>query len=198
MIRHIHTPAGWAWALACAGAALSAGCATQDMPVAPAAFYLTSPSLADNAALQQRHAGNFKKNPNCRGDNVSPPLQWSNVPAQARSLVLLMDDQAGRSGLGVSHLVAYGIPTTVAALAEGELAAPPAAGRFVAGKNSLGLVYLGPCPPLGNAPQHYVFSLIATDLAPDALPPGLDRPALMQALQGHAVGATTVVFRYAH
>ena len=89
MIRHIYTPAGWAWALACA--ALSPGCATPDMPVAPAAFYLSSPSLADNAALQQRHAGNFKKNPNCRGDNVSPPLQWSNVPAQSRSLVLLMD-----------------------------------------------------------------------------------------------------------
>lgn len=193
MFRSVRIPL----ALACA--ALSSACATHEVAVAPTAFYLSSPALADNAMLQQRHAGNFKKNPNCRGENLSPPLQWLNVPAKARSLVLLMEDQAGRDGLGVTHLVAYGIPRSVLTLAEGELGAPPRDGRFVPGKNTLGLPYLGPCPPIGNAPQHYLFTLIASDLEPNALPPGLGRDEVMKALQGgHAVGATSYVFRYAH
>jgi hypothetical protein len=174
-------------------------CATQEAVVAPTAFYLSSPTLADNAVLQQRHGGSLKSNPNCLGENVSPPLQWVNAPAKTRSFVLLMDDQAGRSGLGVSHLVAYGIPREVTSLAEGELGSPAKNGRFVPGKNTVGTTYLGPCPPRGNALQHYVFTLIATDLEPSALPAGLAKDEVLKALQGgRALGATNLVFRYAH
>jgi Raf kinase inhibitor-like YbhB/YbcL family protein len=160
---------------------------------------MSSPGMPDNAILARKHAGNFQKNPNCIGDNVSPALEWVNAPAKTRSFVLLMDDQAGRAGLGVSHAVAYGIPRSATSLAEGELGAPPRDGRFVAGKNTLGLQYLGPCPPRGNALQHYVFTLIATDLEPGALPPGLTKDEVLKALQGgRALSAASAVFRFAH
>jgi len=81
-------------------------------------------------------------------------------------------------------------------LAEGEAGTPGA--KLVTGKNTLGMGYLGPCPPRGNAPQHYVYTLIATSLAPDALPPGLSKAELMTALQGKALGAASLVLRYAH
>jgi Raf kinase inhibitor-like YbhB/YbcL family protein len=130
---------------------------------------------------------------------VSPALEWVNAPEKTRSFVLLLDDQAGRGGLGVSHAVLYGIPSNVTALAESELSAPPKTGRFVAGKNTLGLQYLGPCPPRGNALQHYVFTLIATDLDPGALAPGLTKDEVLKALQGgRALRAASLVFRYAH
>jgi phosphatidylethanolamine-binding protein (PEBP) family uncharacterized protein len=87
---------------------------------------MSSPGMPDNTVLARKHAGNFQKNPNCVGDNVSPALEWVNAPDKTRSFVLLLDDQAGRAGLGVSHAVVYGIPPSVTSLAESELSAPPA------------------------------------------------------------------------
>jgi hypothetical protein len=179
--------------------ALLSACATHEPAAPPAAFRMSSPGMPDNAIFARKHAGNFQKNPNCVGDNVSPALVWMNAPEKTRSFVLLVDDQAGRAGLGVSHAVIYGIPAGVTALAEGELSTPPRASRFVAGKNTLGLQYLGPCPPRGNALQHYVFTLIATDLEPGVLAPGLTKDEVLKALQGgRALRAASLVFRYAH
>jgi phosphatidylethanolamine-binding protein (PEBP) family uncharacterized protein len=102
--------------------------------------------MADNTMLDRKYAGNVAKNANCLGQNVSPALAWRNVPDKTRSFVILWDDQAGRSGLGVSHAIVYGIPASVNAFAEGDLSAAPTAGRFVAGKNTVGLAWLGPLP----------------------------------------------------
>jgi Raf kinase inhibitor-like YbhB/YbcL family protein len=175
-----------------------AACATQTVEGPPTAFRLTSPGSFDNAMLAPKNAGNFAKNPNCTGQNVSPPLAWSNVPDKTKSFAIILDDQAGRAGLGVSHAVIYGIPAGVTSLKEGELGGAPAAGRFVAGKNTLGMHWLGPCPPKGNAPQHYVMTLIATTLEPGELQAGLAKPELLKALEGgKALRAASLVFRFA-
>ena len=174
-----------------------AACATpQEGP--PTAFRLTSPGNADNAMLQPKNAGNFAKNPNCTGQNVSPPLAWRNAPDKTRSFALIWDDQAGRAGLGVSHAVIYGIPASVTSFAEGELGGAPAAGRFVPGKNTLGMHWLGPCSPKGNAPQHYVLTLIATTVEPGELAAGMTKAELLKALEGgKALRAASLVFRFA-
>jgi Raf kinase inhibitor-like YbhB/YbcL family protein len=175
-----------------------AGCVGMEPAVPPTAFHITSPQFADNAMLAPQYAGNFAKNPNCTGKNVSPALQWGNVPANTKSFVLIWDDQAGRAGLGVSHAVVYGIPASVSSFAEGELAAAPVAGRFVAGKNTLGMHWLGPCPPKGNAPQHYVLTFIASSLEPGELAPGLTRAEVLKALEGgKALRAASLVLRFA-
>ena len=109
-------------------------------------------------------AGNNKANPNCVGENVSPPLAWTNLPAGTKSFVLLMSDPEGRAPAGVSHWVAYGIPVSVTGFAEGETSKQT--DKYVGGKSTDGLPhYFGPCTPPG--PQHhYTFVLIATDLEP--------------------------------
>lgn len=159
-------------------------------------FTLSSPGRADNDMLALAYAGKNPKNPNCVGENLIPALAWTRAPAGTRSFAIVMDDQAGRAGLGVNHWVAYGIPVTVSNLAEGE--ATNAKDKLVMGKNTLGMEYLGPCPPRGNAPQHYVYTLIATSLEPAALPPALTKAELMNALQGKALGAASLVLRFAH
>ena len=175
-----------------------AACATNEPSVPPTAFRLTSPGLPDNSMLPPKSAGNFATNPNCTGQNVSPPLTWINAPQKARSFAIIWDDQAGRAGLGVSHAVIYGIPAKVTSFAEGALGAAPTSGTFVAGKNTLGMHWLGPCSPRGNAPQHYVMTLIATTLEPGELAPGLTRPELLKALEGgKALRAASLVFRFA-
>ena len=178
---------------------LLAACATtQENEGPPTAFRLTSPGMPDNSMLPPKAAGNFAKNPNCTGQNVSPPLAWSNAPDKTRSFVIIWDDQAGRAGLGVSHAVLYGIPANVASFAEGELGGAPATGRFVPGKNTLGMHWLGPCSPKGNAPQHYVMTMIATTLEPGELAPGLTKPEVLKALEGgKALRAASLAFRYA-
>ncbi len=182
-----------------AGASLLGACAglAGSSPAPSTGFTLSSPGRADNTLLTQPYAGKNPKNPNCVGENLTPALAWTRAPAGTRSFAIVMDDQAGRAGLGVNHWTAYGIAPTVSGLAEGEASA--ASSKLVAGKNTLGMTgYLGPCPPRGNAPQHYVYTLIATSLAPDALPPGLNKAELMTALQGKALGAASLVLRYAH
>ncbi len=179
------------------GCALVAGCASQPAGtvVSTNAFSLVSPGMTDNALMAPKYAGNFAKNPNCTGQNVSPALAWSNPPANTKSYALIVDDQVGRNGLGVSHGVVYGIPADVRSFAEGELAGTPM--KFVGGSSQVGPHFFGPCPPRGQAPHHYVYTLIATDLEPYALKGGMKRDELLKALDGHALSATSLVLRFA-
>ena len=173
---------------------LLGACATMIGP--ENAFRMTSPGMSDDQMMAPNMAGNFKKNPNCTGDNISPALEWSHAPAKTRSFALIVVDKAGRVGLGVSHGVIYGIPASVTSLPEGALAGPhPTVG--VGGSNTLNMPYVGPCTPRNTAPHHYVFTLIATDLEPNALQPGLKQDALLKAIEGHGLDAASLVFRFA-
>ena len=154
-------------------------------------FMLTSSAFKDGTPLQKKNAGARKDNPNCVGENVSPPLSWSNPPAGTKSFALLMVDPEGRGGLGVIHWVAYGIPASVTGFEEGEVSKPSS--KYVGGKGTQGAAtYQGPCTPRG-APHHYTFTLIGTDLEPTDLPPGLTRDELFAKLTGRTKGATGLV-----
>jgi len=155
-------------------------------------FTLTSSTFKDGGMLQTKNAGNDKANPNCVGENVSPPLTWTNVPEGTKSFAMLMFDPEGRLGLGVVHWVAYGIPATVTSFAEGEVSA--VSDKYVGGKSSRSLPhYFGPCTPPKTGLHHYTFTLIATDLEPAALKPGLTRDEVLAALDKHNKGAAGLV-----
>jgi len=160
--------------------------------MAHADFTLTSSAFKDGTPLAKRNAGNAKANPNCVGDNVSPPLSWSGAPEGTKSYILLMFDPEGRNGLGVSHWVAYGIPANVNGFAEGEVSKEST--KYVGGKGTAGAGhYMGPCTPSGTGYHHYTFTLIATDLEPAALKPGMTREDVLAAANGHAKSATGLV-----
>jgi Raf kinase inhibitor-like YbhB/YbcL family protein len=155
-------------------------------------FSLTSSAFKDGTMLEKKNAGNNPKNPNCIGENVSPPLAWSNPPTGTKSYALVMVDPEGRQGLGVNHWIAYGIPASVTGFAEGETSR--LSDKYVGGKGTQGLgYYLGPCTPPATGMHHYTFTLIATDLDPKELPAGLTRDELFAKLQGHTKGAAGLV-----
>ena len=81
-------------------------------------FQLSSPAFQDNGIMPKKYAGRNPANPNCVGENISPPLQWANPPAGTKSFALIMFDQEGRFGLGVTHWLAYRIPATTMSLPE--------------------------------------------------------------------------------
>jgi Raf kinase inhibitor-like YbhB/YbcL family protein len=140
-------------------------------------FTLSSSTFIDGKIMPKKVANskaNTPNNPNCVGDNVSPQLSWSNVPDGTKSLVFLMIDLEGRGGAGVNHWVAYGIAPSVTGFAEGDVSKQT--DKYVGGKSTQGVAfYSGPCTPPNQTPHHYTFVLIATDLEPSELPPGLTK-----------------------
>ncbi len=169
-------------------------------PVARAAdvFTLTSPTIQDNGTLAIKNACNDKeRSPNCVGEDISPPLAWSNVPDGTKSFALLLFDPEGRAPAGVSHMVVYGIPADVRGFAEGELSKP--SDKFVGGKSTMGLgVYFGPGTPPNTDWHHYTWTIVATDLDPKALQPGMTREELAAALKDHAKGSAGLITRFRH
>ena len=169
-------------------------------PTARAADVLTlsSSALQDNGILATKNACSDKqRTPNCVGENVSPPLAWSNVPDGTKSFALLLFDPEGRAPAGVSHMVIYGIPADVKGFAEGELSKP--SDKFIGGKNLMGVgIYFGPGTPPNTDWHHYTFTLVATDLDPKALQPGMTRDELAAALKDHVKGSAGLVTRFKH
>ena len=170
------------------GFALASACAAS----AAEPFSLTSSAFKDGTMLAKKNAGANKSNPNCVGENVSPPLAWTNAPAGTVSYALLMVDPEGRAGLGVDHWIAYGIPASVTSFDENEVSKPLE--KYVGGTGTAKQAhYMGLCTPPGTTPHHYTFVMIATDLDPKALPPGLTRTELLDKLHGHVKGAAGLV-----
>ena len=171
--------------------ALSFGAARADVLV------LTSSALKDNDQLAVKNAcADKQRSPNCVGENISPPLAWSGAPEGTKSFAIVMLDPEGRAPAGVVHMVIYGIPGDVKGFAEGELSKESE--KFVGGKSTRNLpTYSGPCTPPGDW-HHYTFTLIATDLDPKELPPGMTRDELLTKLTGHALGAAGRVGRFRH
>ncbi len=185
-------------ALLTAGGFLSASLLA--VPVARAAdvFTLSSAAVQDNGILATKNACSDKqRTPNCVGENTSPPLAWSSVPDGTKSFALLLFDPEGRAPAGVSHMVVYGIPADVKGFAEGELSKP--SDKFVGGKNLMGVgIYFGPGTPPNTDWHHYTFTLVATDLDPKALEPGMTREELAAALKDHVKGSAGLITRFKH
>jgi Raf kinase inhibitor-like YbhB/YbcL family protein len=162
---------------------------------AAAKFVLTSPALRNGGYLPKKYAGNDPQNRNCDGRNVSLPLAWRNAPDDTKSYALLMTDAVGHEGLGSTQWVAYGIPGTRTAIKEGE--GNRSSTALIGGRNSAGTtLYRGPCPPYVDAAHPYVIVLIATDIAPGTLRPGMDATELRAALHDHTLAATSFVANY--
>jgi Raf kinase inhibitor-like YbhB/YbcL family protein len=164
-------------------------------PVANAAepFMLTSPAFKDGTPMPKKVSNNTPGNANCVGENLSPPLAWSNPPAGTKSFAFIVVDPEARGGNGVVHWVAYGIAASVTGFAEGEVSKPSP--KYVGGKGTASggaVTFVGPCTPAGM-PHHYTFVLIATDVEPGELPPGLSREELLAKLTGHTKGTTGLV-----
>ncbi len=118
----------------------------------------------------------------CKGEDISPPLTWSDPPAGTQSFVLIMDDPDAPMGTWV-HWVIYNIPASARGLPENVPSDAQLPDGSVQGKNSWGRFgYGGPCPPSGT--HRYFFKLYALDTTLD-LPAGADKRTLESAMRGH-------------
>jgi len=118
------------------------------------------------------------------GEDVSPPLSWSGVPAEARSLVIVMYDPDAPSGI-FYHWVLYNIPASINSIGE-NVPKTPVTPYGLQGVNSYGTVgYGGPYPPKGSR-HRYVFLVLALDKELE-LGPGAHYSEVFKAVMGHVI-----------
>lgn len=127
----------------------------------------------------------------CEGEDVSPPLAWTGVPPEARSLALVVDDPDAPRRRWV-HWVVYDLPPTLHGLPADVPPDGALSGGAQQGRNDFGRAgYGGPCPPPGPA-HRYVFTLFALDTVL-ALPAGATRAELSRAMEGHVLATAGLV-----
>ena len=130
----------------------------------------------------------------CKGDDVSPPLNWGGVPDAARSLVLIIDDPDAPDPKAPKtvwvHWVLYNIPADISSLAEHITTATLPSGAAEGINDWRNPSYGGPCPPIGR--HRYFHKLYALDIVLDALnePTKADVEA---AMQGHIIAQAELI-----
>ena len=129
----------------------------------------------------------------CDGQNISPPLSWSNTPEKTKSFALICDDPDAPVGLWV-HWVIFDIPANINSLPEKTSRQEEIAGLGKNGKNTSGnWGYDGPCPPGGT--HRYYFKLYALDTMLNLIP-GLTKDELLKAMKGHMLAEAQLMGRY--
>jgi Raf kinase inhibitor-like YbhB/YbcL family protein len=139
-----------------------------------------SPAFQDGGEIPTRHT--------CQGADVSPPLVWSDVPSNAKSLALIVDDPDAPDPAAPRttwvHWVLYNIPRGISGLAEGGSGAVLPSGALAGANDWRRAAYGGPCPPVGR--HRYFFKLYALDTTlPDLGHP--DKTGLEKAMKGHVI-----------
>jgi len=150
---------------------------------------LTSAAFAASATIPKVHT--------CDGEDRSPPLAWTGVPAGTRSLVLIVDDPDAPDPVAPRmtwvHWLLYNLPADLQGLAEGvpDEQLPEGTGQGVNDWKRTG--YGGPCPPIGR--HRYFHKLYALDVhLPDLNRP--TKPKLLQAMDGHILEQAELMGTY--
>lgn len=146
---------------------------------------LTSPAFAEGGKIPSKYT--------CEGENVNPELVIGNVPPNAKTLVLIMDDpdvpEYVRKEKMYDHWIVFNIPPSTTKIAENSQP------QGTPGKNTDGGVgYIGPCPP--DREHRYFFKLYALNCDLVHLPKGAAKRDVEQAMQGHILDKTQLMGRY--
>ena len=158
-------------------------------------FSLSSPTLADQGFSARQLFDGF----GCTGQNISPALAWKNAPAGTQSFAVTLYDPDAPTGSGWWHWVVYNIPANAQALPENasnasSRALPPGSNQ---GRTDFGsAAYGGPCPPAGDQPHRYVFTLHALKTAHLDLPADASPALIGFMIHANIIEKTSITYRY--
>jgi Raf kinase inhibitor-like YbhB/YbcL family protein len=173
-------------AIAMAGAAMGSPATS----AGAARLLLSSPAFEPGGEIPRRYT--------CEGEETSPPLAWSGLPPETKSVALIVDDPDAPDPAAPQrtwvHWVVYNLPPTVQGLPEGASARelPDGARQGLNDWNRPG--YGGPCPPIGR--HRYVHKLYALDAVLPPLRPAT-KAELEKTMAGHVLGSAELVGTYA-
>ena len=124
---------------------------------------LKSDEVSDGSTIKDAQVANVF---GCKGGNISPSLSWSGAPSDTKSFALTVYDPDAPTGSGFWHWVVFNIPPSTMSI-------PKDAGNVKKRLMPKGAIqsrtdfgtdgYGGPCPPQGDKPHHYIFTVYAVD-----------------------------------
>jgi Raf kinase inhibitor-like YbhB/YbcL family protein len=151
--------------IACSMLLVGLACA----PAAAAQFKLQSPDIKPGSRIADTYVFNSF---GCTGQNVSPALAWSGAPAGTKGFELTVYDPDAPTGSGFWHWVMYDIPASVTSLPQGAGAPGKQPQGAIEGNTDYGApAYGGPCPPKGDKPDRYIFTIYALKTDKLEVPP---------------------------
>ncbi len=151
------------------------------------ALQIKSPDFKNGEAIPAKFT--------CDGEDISPQLVISDIPKGTKSLVLIMDDPDAPMGTWV-HWVVYNIPPQTRVLKRNFPKSETLKNGTIQGENSWGRIgYGGPCPPKGDKPHRYFFTLYAVDKKLN-LPPGARKREILLAIKGHIIQKAQLMGKY--
>ncbi len=166
-------------------------------PLAGAAgFSLASPTIKPGSTLTEAQVFNGF---GCTGKNVSPALKWSGAPSGTKSFALTVYDPDAPTGSGWWHWVVYNIPASATELAEGAgtadgkgLPAGSQQGRTDFGAPGFG----GACPPPGDKPHRYIFTVYALKTDKLDIPEGGTAALVGYMINANKLGSASFTAKY--
>lgn len=151
------------------------------------ALQVGSLAFADHAPIPQRYTAD--------GEGVSPPLQWTGVPANAASLVLIVEDADSPTPHPLVHAIAVDLAPADGALPEGAINGADDESMHEGRNSSLSAGWLPPDPPPGHGQHRYTFQLFALGPGePFAGTPGRDE--VMAAVRERGLASGCLIGTY--
>ena len=149
-------------------------------------FTVRSNGFKDGDYLPNAHILSAEFGFGCQGDNQSPHLAWSGAPSGTKSFAVTCLDPDAPTGSGFWHWLVVNIPPNVTELAgdAGNPKAPQLPRGALQTRTDFGTPgYGGPCPPAGDHPHRYLFTVFA--VGTDSLPVTADTSAAVIGFQLH-------------
>jgi len=172
------------------------GLGSASQAAAPARLRLTSTDVARGKSIAMEQVLNSF---GCSGANLSPELKWTNPPARTKSFALTLYDPDAPTGSGWWHWVVVDIPPTMLELPKGwgkSGTVSPGGGARQTQTDFGAPGYGGPCPPEGDKPHRYVFSVYALDTAKLEVPDDASGAVVGFNLRAHMIARATLTARY--
>ena len=159
-------------------------------------FLLTSPTVKNHGRISNEHVFNGF---GCTGQNVSPELRWGKAPKDTKSFALTVYDPDAPTGSGWWHWVIFNIPPSVISLPAGagkldRTSAPQGSIQSMTDFGQPG--YGGPCPPSGDKPHRYIFTLYALKVDQLPLKPEASGAMVGYYLKQNALAKTSFIALY--
>jgi Raf kinase inhibitor-like YbhB/YbcL family protein len=176
--------------------ALAAACLVAATAAHADGFSLTSPTIKPGSTLTEAQVF---KGFGCEGKNISPELKWSGAPKDTRSFAVSVYDPDAPTGSGWWHWVVYNIPPSATGLAEGAgtadgkgLPAGSLQGRTDFGAPGFG----GACPPKGDKPHRYIFTVHALKTEKIEVPPDATAALIGFMVNTNTLGKASFAAKY--
>jgi len=133
----------------------------------------------------------------CNGGNVSPALSWSGAPAVTRSFALTVYDPDAPTGSGWWHWVIFNLPPMTTSLPRGVGRTAEAPAGALQARNDFGTRdFGGACPPPGDPPHRYIFTIYALKVEKLEVPPDATAALVGYMINANQIGKASITARY--